>query len=201
MHGDNWEEIPRMETPRLWLRALRADDSDDVYAYAANPRVAGGTAWDPHANRGVSQTVVAEILRHYAGGAYFCWAIEEKRSRRVIGTCGFDDHWDLRDQRARLAYVLAQDYWGRGFMVEAARRVLLFGFEQLGLHRVTARCLADNRQSERVLQKLGMTYEGMLWDHVRIKGRFRTVKCYGTLSHEFLAKGSRDSAGADFLLG
>jgi ribosomal-protein-alanine N-acetyltransferase len=63
---------------------------------------------------------------------------------------------------------------------------LRFGFEELGLNRAEARCFIDNVSSERVMQKLGMKYEGILRQTVFIKDEFRDLKVYSLLRSEFL---------------
>ncbi|MCY0907423.1 MAG: GNAT family N-acetyltransferase, partial [Sulfobacillus thermotolerans] len=155
-----------METPRLCLRPFILSDSEDVYAYASDRRVTQWTLWEAHANVTVSRLMVQSVVERYSAAPYFCWAIEEKRQGKVIGHCGFDDHWHRHSHRARFAYVLARDFWGEGIEWEAGREILRFGFTELELHRVTGRCLRDDTQAERIYQRLGLTYEGMLWDHV-----------------------------------
>jgi ribosomal-protein-alanine N-acetyltransferase len=198
---DRWSTLPRLMTPRLVLRPLGLNDADDVHAYMSNPAVADKTTWEPHADYHASQVFVEKVIEHYQAGPYFSWALEERATGRVIGTCGLDGSWNQRHQRAELAYALAEDRWGQGLMVEACVHILLFGFASLHLHRISAMCLSENVQSERVMQKLNMTYEGTLWDYLYAKGRFRTVKLYAILSHEFFAKDGRHSIRPRYQLG
>ncbi len=185
---DRFSPLPRLQSSRLLLRPLEIADTDDVYRFMSSPSVADQTMWQPHADRHASQVFVEQIIERYQTGRYFSWAVEELATHRVVGLCGFDGSWNQRHQRAELAYALNENYWGQGLMVEACTHILLFGFQSMGLHRVSAMCFTENYSSERVMQKLNMTYEGTLWDYVYVKGRFQTVKLYGLLAQEFFSK-------------
>jgi RimJ/RimL family protein N-acetyltransferase len=76
----------------------------------------------------------------------------------LIGTCGIR-RATADAQEAELGYELHPDYWGHGYATEAAWRMLAFGFETLRLQCVWAQCLAENRASGRVLERLGMRQE------------------------------------------
>ena len=90
-----------------------------------------------------------------------------------------------RDRRAELGYWLAQPVWGRGLATEAARAVVDFGFRSLGLVRIYAQVLADNRASLHVLDKLGMVNEGVKRQHVHKARRLHDVVLYGLLRDEW----------------
>jgi ribosomal-protein-alanine N-acetyltransferase len=90
-----------------------------------------------------------------------------------------------RDRRAELGYWLAQPAWGHGFATEAAQGAVDFGFRELGLARIYAQVLADNRASLRVLDKLGMVNEGVKRQHVAKARRLHDVVLYGLLRDEW----------------
>ena len=91
----------------------------------------------------------------------------------------------VRDRRAELGYWLAQPAWGNGFATEAAEAAIDFGFARLGLARIYAQVLADNRASLRVLDKLGMVNEGVKRQHVHKARRLHDVVLYGLLRDEW----------------
>ena len=73
----------------------------------------------------------------------------------------------------------------QGYATEAAQAVLEYGFRKLGLHRVQARHFTKNPASGRVMQKIGMTYEGTLRQSIYRFGRFEDAALYSILRHEF----------------
>jgi RimJ/RimL family protein N-acetyltransferase len=86
---------------------------------------------------------------------------------------------DFLHSRGELGYWIGVPYWGRGYATEAARRLVGFAFDTLGLNRVHASCFSRNRASARVLEKAGLVREGVLRRHVRRFGRFEDLTLYG----------------------
>ena len=73
------------------------------------------------------------------------------------------------DARVELAFFFARQWWGQGLATEGLRALLHFGVEELRLNRMEARCLHVKIASERVMQKLGMQFEGVLREYLRGK--------------------------------
>ena len=76
-------------------------------------------------------------------------------------------------------------YWGKGYATEAAREMLGYGFESLGLHRIFATCFPHNPASGRILKKIGMQYEGCQRQHLLKWGQFVDSELYGILRREW----------------
>jgi len=175
--------LPRIETERLVLRKMRRSDAKDLFAYASNPEVTRHTMWNTHRTLRDSEQFLEAIEHRYRDGQVTNWGIEAKSNGKFIGTCGFV-YWAPEHQRAEIGYALSADYWNQGLMSEAALAVLRFGFEKMNLNRLEARCNLANIGSERVMQKLGMTYEGVLREQLFIRGRFESLKLYSILRNE-----------------
>ena len=103
----------------------------------------------------------------------------------MIGTCGFTS-FDCPHDAAEIGYVIHPSYWGMGIVPEAVRAVLQFGFERLRLHRIEARFIEGNVASLRVMQKVGMTFEGYQRDRLLVKGVHRTIGCCSILAGEWV---------------
>ncbi len=106
------------------------------------------------------------------------------RSDRLIGVCGIDDI-KLRNKKGELGYCLNKEYWGKGYATEAAEALLNFGFEDLDMHRIHAKCDVENEQSKKILEKIGMEQEGILREHKIIDGRWRSSYIYSILESEY----------------
>ena len=128
---------------------------EEVQRYASDP-VMGETVNfpSPYPPDGAAQWARRTVERRAAGREYV-FAVLEGGS--LVGVCGLVD---VADGSAELGYWVGRPFWGRGYATEAARMVLRFGFEELGLAKVTARCLERNPASYRVLEKAGMRFEG-----------------------------------------
>lgn len=114
---------------------------------------------DVHPDRRFTYNYLSYINSRYKSGEFYDWAIVAKHSGKMIGTCGFT-RFNFQAYSAEIGYVLNPAYWGKGVAAEAARRVIRFGFDTLELHRIEARYMENNTQSRRVMEKLGMTYDG-----------------------------------------
>lgn len=97
------------------------------------------------------------------------WKIHLEESRDPIGTIGFIE-WDRETRRAEIGFILMNIHTGRGYMTEACRAVIDFGFQGMGLERVEAKSLLNNPASMRVLEKAGMTREGRVQGRLSAKG-------------------------------
>ena len=97
-----------------------------------------------------------------------------------MGCIGLRDI-DRTHLQAELGYWIGVPYWGQGFATEAARAVVGYGFEMLGLNRIYAHHMTRNPSSGRVLERIGMRREGVLRERVLKWGRFEDVVIYAVL--------------------
>jgi [ribosomal protein S5]-alanine N-acetyltransferase len=172
-------------TPRLRLRELEALDFAALRAIDDDPEVQryrGGRVIAPEQTRDYLERVMAERtraprLRHHFG-------LTLAGADEVIGGCWLvitSPEW----REAELGYQLNRRHWGRGYATEAARALLGFGFEQLDLHRIYAKCHPENLASQRVLEKAGMRHEGQLWECAAAADDWCALNLYALHHHEW----------------
>lgn len=172
--------FPVLETERLILRDMRLEDAEALFAYASDPEVTRHLTWNTHRSVEDSKQFLETAIQDYANGNLHRWAIVHKSSGEFIGTCGLVAR-SQEHRRAHVGYALARAYWGRGLATEAVRDMIAFGFDRMDLNKIVARCFPENSASERVMQKLGMAYEGTLREHLFVGGRYRDLKIYSIL--------------------
>ena len=108
--------------------------------------------------------------------------------RQGLALCGAIGLAIRREHRcAEMGYWIGVPYWGRGYCTEAAGAVLRYGFEVAGLNRIHAVHFGSNPASGRVMQKVGMIYEGRLRQHILKWGVYEDLDVYGILAHEHRA--------------
>ncbi len=150
--------MQRLESERLILRGFTEGDTDDLFAYAADPEVGPRAGWKPHESREESRSIIRMFIEEDN-----VFAIEQKSDHRVIGSLGLHkDKWRNLPDVKMIGYVLAQDCWGKGYMSEAVQRVLQYGFEALQLRMMSISHYTFNDRSRRVIEKCGFVYEGTL---------------------------------------
>jgi [ribosomal protein S5]-alanine N-acetyltransferase len=177
--------FPELETERLLLRRMRLDDAEAMFAYASDPEVTRYVLFETHQTVEDSKAFLRLAVEGYERGDFGVWGVVLKDSGAFVGTCGVDVNYAPEHARAELGYVLGRQHWGKGLMPEAVRAVIRFGFLRMGLNRIQARCIAENVASARVMEKVGMTYEGTLRESEFIKGAYRDMKLYSILRREF----------------
>lgn len=169
--------IPVLETPRLRLRPFRPDDLDAyhtaVYSDADVTRFLPGGAPRPiDRTRDLIAAFNANWAAHGIGGL----AVILKDGERLIGHCGLIQVGisSLPDPEAEVFYAIGKEHWGQGLVPEAARAVIEDGFTRAGLDRIIALAVPANSASRRVMEKLGMAYEGLTSRYYNAE-----LACYG----------------------
>ena len=179
-----FSNMPTLYTERLSLRAMHPIDAEDMYDYARRPEVTKYLLWSEHEDIYVTRDFLKYINRRYSRGDFYDWAIIERESRRMIGTCGFTKI-DPENHSAEIGYVLNPDFHRKGFGSEAVKRILKFGFEELSLNRIEARFMIGNEASLALMKSVGMTFEGYMRDLMYVKGSFRTIGISSILRSEY----------------
>jgi RimJ/RimL family protein N-acetyltransferase len=166
-------------TPRLVLRVPVFADARTIHeTYGCDPEVVRYLTWRPHESPAQAEEFMREQLARRQAGAEFFWALTLKGGDdRLIGMIALHPG----DYRVGLGYVLARAYWGRGLMTEAVAALVELALAQPEIFRVWAVCDVENTGSARVLEKAGLTREGMLrrWSlHPNVSDEPRDCFCY-----------------------
>jgi len=176
-------------TPRLILREIVADDWPAVLAYQSDPRYYRYYAWTERTDADVREftAMLTGMRDKHDPRREFQLAITLAGDPTLIGNCGIrrkpENEWE-----ADIGYELHHEYWGRGYATEAITAMVEFGFRELGLHRVSALCNAENERSWRVMERIGMKREGLLRETNSFKGRWWDALVYGVLREEWETK-------------
>lgn len=169
---------PTLRTQRLILRPFSLDDAARVQQLAGAREVYATTLTVPHPYEdGMSEGWIASHASQFYSGKGVTLAVTLAEDGLLIGAVALGAV--PQHQRAELGYWIGVPYWNNGYCTEAAIAVIQYGFEQLGLHKITSRYLAGNPASERVMMKAGMKKEGELADEVLKDGVFHTIGVYG----------------------
>lgn len=142
-----------IRTPRLLLRRPRLDDAPAIFRnWASVPVATQYLSWPTHQSVSETEVHVSNTVEWWERGSHV-WLITMPPSDEPVGSIGAR----VRESEADLGYVLSPDHWGQGIVPEAGRAVLAELFAQPGIVLVWAHLDAENVQSERTVQKLGLT--------------------------------------------
>ena len=147
-----------LETPRLILRPMRAEDADDLLAVFGDQRVMASFDAEPF-DRARMERWVRRNLDHQARYGYGLFTLVLKANGLVIGDCGLErmDEGDV--VQAELGYDLRADCWNQGLATEAAAAVRDHAIQALGIPRLISLIRVGNLPSRRVAEKIGMRLE------------------------------------------
>lgn len=177
---------PHLYTKRSYLRKMMKSDSHDMYEYAKSEEVTRYLLWEPHSSEMYTYKYLSYLQSRYRAGDFYDWAVIMKDTYKMIGTCGFTS-FNFEANSAEIGYVLNPDYWGRGIATEVVSEVVKFGFNELGVNRIEARYMEGNSKSRHVMEKVGMTYEGMHRESMHVKGSYVSIGVCAILRSEFYA--------------
>ncbi|MDQ1232540.1 ribosomal-protein-alanine N-acetyltransferase [Paenibacillus sp. SORGH_AS306] len=175
----------QLETQRLLIREIQHSDWEAIHTYTQLPEVTQYTAWGPNTEADTKAYVEEAIAQQQQSSRQdYEFAICLKDEGVLMGGIGIHVH----NTNAEIGYVLNPDYQGNGYVTEAARAILAYGFETLDVHRIYATCRPANIASEKVMQKIGMTCEGIMREHWYYKGEFHDSSLYSILAKEYTAR-------------
>ena len=188
------DQRPSLHTRRLILRPFRPEDAPAVQRLAGAREVSSTTLTIPYPYEdGMAEKWIASHRPAFDKGRDVTFAITLRDDEILIGAMGLRIERD--QERAELGYWIGVPWWGRGYCTEAARAVVRYGFGGMGLNRIFARHFEGNPASGRVMQKIGMRYEGCLRGHVKKGRRFKDLECYALLKGDKPQKWPRPSQG------
>jgi len=156
MKGVNRYEIPQILTRRLLLRGFSSADAEPLQAILAEANV---LRYFPRTEPWPLETVnrwLAEHWRHWEDHGFGWWAVADRQSEQLLGWCGLG----ILDEtgEVEVKYLLRPSSWGQGIATEAARQSVGYAFGEVGLTLVIGLTHPDNIASQRVLEKVGLTY-------------------------------------------
>lgn len=162
--------LTQIQTERLLLRDLEQADVASIYAYRRDTQVMRYLdRTEPSTEQEVTLLVhAAREQSWHKSRAFYLLGIVLRDENRLIGECGlgllFPNEDDAPADAAMIGFVLHPDYWGHGYATETASALLRFAFVELRCVCAYGGCLEENVASRRVLEKVGMTFQGVQAD-------------------------------------
>lgn len=175
---------PTLHTERLILRSFTFEDAQNVQRLASEPDVASMVPGIPHPyEEGMAEKWIRSCYEKFEKNKALDFAITLRTDGNLIGT--IELRLDRENENGELGYWVGKPYWNRGYCTEAARAVVAYSFEVLKLNRIQAYHFKRNTASGRVMQKIGMHYEGCFRKHVKKLDNFEDSMRYGMLKADF----------------
>ena len=188
--SSNWDRVHNpdtfsLETERLILKEIAKSDLENIHRLHSIPEV------DEFNTLGIPKTMsetgkiilpLIEARLKYPRGSY-TWKIILKETNQFIGLAGLTLSND-RFKLGEIYYKLHPDFWGIGYATEIAKRLIKSGFEDFSLRKVEAGVATENTKSIRVLEKVGMTREGLRRKILPIRGEWKDNYHYAIVEND-----------------
>lgn len=189
------EKFPILDVDENFiLREQVVEDTEAFFAYYTDPEVA---RYILATNPKTLAEAGAEIhycrsLFTYKRGIY--WTLARKSDNYMIGAIGL--YINNQHLRAEICYDLSRQYWNQGIMRKALQCVIDFSFRKIGISRIEAVTLKENKASIAVLEKVGFVYEGCLRNYRYFNGRSHDIEMF-CLTPQMMISPSPASATSD----
>jgi ribosomal-protein-alanine N-acetyltransferase len=173
--------FPELETERLLLRRLTADDAAALFFLRSSSTVMQHIDRPPASTITEVEAFIQSIENNLETGNGILWAIALKNDPAIlIGTICY---WQIsrENYRAETGYMLHPDHWRKGIMKEALLKVIEYGFDTMKLHSIEARLNAKNTASAAVLESTGFVREAYFKEDCFYDGKFLDTAVYSKL--------------------
>lgn len=178
----------RFETERLILRDYKRIDREVYFRLKSDPKTMYYLPDIRLFTREEAEKDLAAILedRKSEHRKFYFFCMETQGSQELVGSIGYTVVDDTPvGKLVDLGYFVFPQFWGRGYMTEALRKVLEFAFLENNVYRVRTGCLAENIGSEKVMQKCGLIKEAEHVDWEWHDDRMKTRVEYRMLRREW----------------
>ena len=177
--------VIRIETDQLILRKLEQRDAPLYFTrISSRPAVAKSMLWDPHLTQEQTDDVVRRSIQRYDDPDFHRWVIALRSDDTIIGVA--DLLRFTQDHQCSFAYMIGEDFWGKGYATEALRAIFAYGFDHLALEKIEADHFSDNPASGRVMQKLGMRHIGRILNAYEKNGILHDAEVYALTKEQFI---------------
>lgn len=172
------QTFPKIETERLILSALKASDVPAIVKYAGNKKISDYTSHIPFPYEEKDAVFWINMAQQgLRNGTHLILGIRLKQNEEFIGGIGLTIHSTYK--RAEIGYWIAEDHWNKGYTSEAAKALIDYAFQEMGLHKITSSYMSKNPASGKVMEKCGMHKEGEQKDQILKNGVYHDLILYG----------------------
>ena len=176
--------FPILESNRLLLRAVSTDDVNEILELRGNPETMKFIPRPLVTSTEMALEHIGMITEKIENNIGINWGITIKGNNKIIGIIG---HYRIQPEnhRAEIGYMSLPEYNGKGYISEAIKAVVAYGFEQMNLHSIEAVIDPGNTASEKVLLKNGFVKEAHILENELWEGKFWDTVIYSLLKKNF----------------
>ena len=166
-----FSDLPQLSTTDLYLKPLQLTDYIELFFNLYSDReVTENLLFHPHSGSLATKSLVKRLIKRRSKNKPSPWVIKKKKNKQIIGIAGFDQYFP-HNHTATIVMLLKPEYWGKGYMRQAVRQIIEFGFDHMNLNAIEWKARADDKTIQSAYKKYGKPYG------VR-RGRTAKEDCY-----------------------
>ncbi|MEN4759544.1 GNAT family N-acetyltransferase [Chryseobacterium sp. C39-AII1] len=175
------KNFPTIKTERLILSELKEEDLPLVVEYMQDKEYSDYTSTIPYPYRKEDGDFWLKLVREaFASKKGYTFAIRDT-SGKIIGAIGLHDEGH---DKAEMGYWMAKSFWNKGYVTEAAKAIVDFGFNELNFNKIFAIHFPHNPASGKIMQKIGMQQEAILKQHLKKDGKYYDIPMYSIFKNK-----------------
>ena len=179
--------FPTIQSKNLYFRPFRTADAAHVFTLFSDKETMMFDGGETLHNMQEAYQFIKAYSTFYPGITAIRWAVEWRRDGRFLGSCGFHSI-DYFHKRAEIGGELLKPYRGSGYAIEAMGHLIHFGFQSLGLNRLTAMISTRNKNAISLIEKSPFQFEGCLKQWERWGDHWEDLNVYRLLRKEWMMK-------------
>jgi len=173
-----------IETTCLTLRRLELSDAEMMFRnWTSDENVTRFLRWDAHKTIDETKQMIRQWVDSYQNDSTYYWGMYLKDGE-MIGSIGITISSEY-DCQGSLGYKIGSRWWSHGYASEAARAVVDYMFRNTDIERMDSFCSVENPASRKVMEKVGMQYEGLLRHYYKTRDGFHDCTLYGIVRSEW----------------
>ena len=177
-------ELPQISTPRLLMRALENHQAETLCTLANGPKIADNTASIPSPyTLETAQAFIEGMQAKFRSDGLLSLGVHVRDTGELIGIASL--RINAKHHYGHLGGWAAANARNLGYATEAATALMDYGFAELGLHRVGSQCFSRNKESARVMEKIGLQYEGCMRGAFLKNGVHEDLLVFATVREEW----------------
>lgn len=179
----NFDPFPELTTERLMLRQVAASDAPEMFYLRSHPELMKYICKPKPRDMDDILQFIQNVRDMIAANDGVAWAMTMKGDNKLIGHISF--HVLMKEHyRAEVGYILHHDQHGKGYMDEALKAILDYGFNKMGLHSVEANVSPENTASRRLLERNGFVQEAHFRENYYWEGEFLDSVIYSLVNRK-----------------
>lgn len=174
----------KLETKRLILRPITFDDKHEIFKYRCDKEANKYQGWIPETIEDVEIFIGKIAKQMNEPGTWFQMVIIEKESEKIVGDLGI--HFiDSENKQVEIGCTLNKDYQKKGYATESVKKVIDYSFNELNKHRITASIDPDNKNSIRLVERIGFRKEAHFVESLLINGKWVDDLIYALIEKDW----------------